>query len=258
VLRVEQIMGLPVTIATRDAAAHEEAVAGAFDRLREVDARFSLYREDSELSALNRGALTLEDAHPTVHEVLRRCEELRVATRGYFDARAAYVLWAGGTPATGVGVDPTGLVKGWAVQLAADGLAAAGVCDAFVGAAGDVCVRGEAEPGEPWRIGVQHPFEPDRVAAVLEVGDAAVATSGAYARGAHIVDPHTGQTPDALASVTVVGPDLGTVDAYATAAFAMGEDGPGWLMTLEPACAGLAITAAGEVLSTPGMERFRA
>jgi thiamine biosynthesis lipoprotein len=254
--RVEQIMGLPVTIASRDAA-HEEAVEGAFDRLRQVDARFSLYRDDSELSALNRGALTLADAHPTVREVLRRCEQLRVATRGYFDMRAAYALWSGGTPAAGAGVDPTGLVKGWAVQLAADDLAAAGVRDAFVGAAGDACVRGEAEPGEPWRIGVQHPFERAEVAAVLEVGDAAVATSGAYARGAHIVDPHTGQAPDALASVTVVGADLGMVDAYATAAFAMGEDGPAWLMTLEPACAGMAITAAGEVLSTPGMDRYR-
>jgi thiamine biosynthesis lipoprotein len=192
-----------------------------------------------------------------VQEVLRRCEELRVATRGYFDARAAYALWSGGTPAAGLGVDPTGLVKGWAVQLAADGLAAAGVRDAFVGAAGDVCVRGEEQPGEPWRIGVQHPFERDQVAAVLEVGDAAVATSGAYARGAHIVDPHTRRAPAALASVTVVGADLGTVDAYATAAFAMGGDGPGWLMTLEPAYAGLAITAAGEVLSTPGVARLR-
>jgi hypothetical protein len=38
----------------------------------------------------------------------------------------------------------------------------------------------------------------------------------------------------------------------------MGEDGPGWLMTLEPDYAGLVITAAGEVLSTPGMDRYRA
>jgi thiamine biosynthesis lipoprotein len=255
--RVEQVMGVPVTIAVRDGDRREQAVQAAFACLREIDARFSLYREDSELSALNRGTLALADAHPTIREVLARCEELRAATGGYFDARAAHRLWSGGEPVAGLGLDPTGLVKGWAVQVATDGLAEAGVRDMFVGAAGDVCVRGEAQPGEPWRIGVQHPFERDQLAAVLEVGDRAVATSGAYARGAHIVDPHTGRAPDALASVTVVGDDLGTVDAYATSAFAMGSDGPDWLMTLEPACCGLAITAGGAVLSTPGMDRFR-
>jgi thiamine biosynthesis lipoprotein len=256
--QVEQVMGLPVTIAVREPARHEAAVAAAFAWLREVDARFSLYRDDSELSALNRGALALADAHPTVRSVLARCEVLRARTGGYFDARAAHALWTGGAAVDGIGLDPTGLVKGWAVQLAADGLAAAGVSDAFVGAAGDVCVRGEAQPGEPWQIGIQHPFDRDRLAAVLDVSDAAVATSGTYARGAHIVDPHTGGAPESLASVTVVGPDLGTADAYATAAFAMGDDGPGWLSTLEPAHSALVITAAGELLSTPGMERFRA
>jgi thiamine biosynthesis lipoprotein len=254
---VEQVMGLAVTIAVWDPARHQAAIAAAFAWLHDVDARFSLYRDDSELSALNRGTLALADAHPSVRSVLARCEELRQITGGYFDARAAHALWTGGDAVEGIGLDPTGLVKGWAVQLAADGLAAAGVCDAFVGAAGDVCVRGEAQPGEPWQIGIQHPFDRDQLAAVLEVRDAAVATSGAYARGAHIVDPHTGRAPEGPASVTVVGPDLGTADAYATAAFAMGADGPGWLMTLEPECSALVITTAGELLSTPGMERFR-
>jgi thiamine biosynthesis lipoprotein len=254
---VEQVMGLPVTIAVRDDHAHGEAVAEAFALLRDIDARFSLYRDDSELSALNRGTLALADAHPTVRSVLARCDELRASTRGYFDARAAHALWTGGAAVEGIGIDPTGLVKGWAVQIATDGLVAAGVRDAFVGAAGDVCVRGEAQPGEPWQIGIQHPFERDQLAAVLKVGDAAVATSGTYARGAHIVDPHTGRAPEGLASVTVVGPDLGTADAFATAAFAMGEEGPRWLMSREPDYAALVITADAELVSTPGMARFR-
>lgn len=254
---VEQVMGVPVTIAVAGPGENAAAVAAAFALLREVDARFSLYRDDSELSALNAGTLALADADPEVHVVLARCEELRVVTGGFFDATAAHALWTGGAPVAGIGVDPTGLVKGWAVQRAAGVLAAAGARDAFVGAAGDVCLLGEEAPGTPWRIGVQHPFARDALAAALEVSGAAVATSGTYARGAHIVDPHSGRAPEGLASVTVVGPDLGTADAFATAAFAMGDEGPRWLMRREPEYSALVITTEGELISTPGMARFR-
>jgi thiamine biosynthesis lipoprotein len=80
----------------------------------------------------------------------------------------------------------------------------------------------------PWRIGIQHPFDRGAVAAVVHATDLAVATSGTYDRGEHIIDPHTGRPPEGLSSVTICGPDLGTADAYATAAFAMGRQAPRW------------------------------
>ena len=86
--------------------------------------------------------------------------------------------------------------------------------------------------GGPWRVGIRHPRRRDRLAAVLELEDGAVATSGAYERGPHIVDPRTGRPPAGALSVTVVGPDLGTADAYATAAFALGPRGPAWTARL--------------------------
>jgi thiamine biosynthesis lipoprotein len=92
---------------------------------------------------------------------------------------------------------------------------------------------------------------------VLEVSDLAVATSGEYERGRHVLDPHTGRPPEGLLSVTIVGPDLATADAYATAAFAMGAAGPEWTATLDGYDA-LCITADHRVLSTPGMDRHRA
>ena len=92
---------------------------------------------------------------------------------------------------------------------------------------------------------------------MLAVEDLAVATSGEYERGAHILDPHTGRPPSGLLSVTVVGPDLATADAYATAAFAMGADGPEWTATLDGYDA-LCITSDGRVLTTPGVARHRA
>ena len=91
----------------------------------------------------------------------------------------------------------------------------------------------------------------DRIAAVVEGNDVAVATSGAYARGEHVVDPHTRQPPAGVLSVTIVGPELATADGYATAAFAMGEAGPAWTASLGLYEA-MTILADGRVLLTPG------
>ncbi|MEA2267942.1 MAG: FAD:protein transferase [Solirubrobacteraceae bacterium] len=237
-------MGIPVGIEVRDGDVDPAAVARAFARLHWIDETFSTYREDSEVRRLDTGGLALRDAHPEVRAVLARCERLRAATAGCFDVRATGRL------------DPSGLVKGWAVETAAAILTGAGARNACVHAGGDVRLVGERAAGRPWRVGVQHPLERERVAAVLGARDLAVATSGGYERGAHVVDPRTGRPPEGVLSVTVVGPDLGTADAYATAAFAMGTDGPAWTATLHEYDA-LTILADGRVLSTPGIARLR-
>ncbi|MEA2286135.1 MAG: FAD:protein transferase [Solirubrobacteraceae bacterium] len=242
--RVEEVMGIPVGIDVRATGAGEQAIDRAFARLRAIDAAFSTYRRASDISRIGRGTLALADAHPDVRAVLARCDGLRAQTGGWFDVAAAGRL------------DPAAFVKGWAVDEAARILVAAGARSLCIHAGGDVRVLGERAAGRPWRIGVQHPLRRDRVAAVLEARDLAVATSGAYERGPHVIDPHTGRPPDGVLSVTVAGPDLGTADAYATAAFAMGLDGPVWTATLEGFEA-LTILADGRVLSTPGMARLR-
>jgi FAD:protein FMN transferase len=213
---VAQIMGMPIVIDVRDDRPHEEEVERAFDWLRHVDATFSTYKEDSEIRRLERGELALDDAGEDVRLVLDRCETLRDETGGYFDAHRSGRL------------DPSGLVKGWSVDRAADILRDAGLEHFAVSAGGDMRLVGSG-----WRVGIQHPRERGSLAAVLELGDLAVATSGAYARGAHVVDPHTGAAPADVLSVTVVGPDLATADAYATAAFAMGARGPSWTARLQ-------------------------
>jgi FAD:protein FMN transferase len=242
--RVEHVMGIPVGIDVRDDGVDPAALDRAFAWLRRVDAAFSTYRADSEISRMNAGTLAVPDASPTVRAVLERCAALCERTRGRFDVRARGPL------------DPSAFVKGWAVEEAARLLADAGARNVCVHAGGDIRVRGERAPGKPWRVGVQHPRRRDRVAAVLHARDLAVATSGAYERGAHVVDPRTGEPPAGVLSVTVVGPDLGTADAYATAAFAMGVDGPEWTLGLQGYEA-MTILADGRVLSTPGIERMR-
>jgi FAD:protein FMN transferase len=243
--RTEHVMGMPVTLDVRDDHVAPGALDRAFAWLRWVDATFSTYRRGSEISRLNRGELARADAHPHVRAVLDRCEVLRAATGGAFDARA---------PRPGE-IDPTGLVKGWALEEAVRRLEDDGARRLLADAGGDVCVR-----GGPWRVGIRHPRLRHQVAAVLELTDGAVATSGTYERGPHIVDPRTGRPPRGVLSVTVAGPDLGTADAYATAAFALGpDDGPAWTATLGDEHEAMTILAAPDrVLSTPGLTRLRA
>ncbi len=235
-------MGMPVVVDVRDQDVDDAVFDRVFDWLRFVDATFSTYKADSEISRINRGELELADAHETVREVLDRCEELRQETGGYFDARA---------PLPGL-VDPSGFVKGWSVDRAGAILDEGGARNYAVNAGGDMVLRGGALPDDRWRVGIQHPLLRDQIAKVVEANDLAVATSGTYERGDHVIDPHTAKPPVGVLSVTVTGPQLATADAYATAAFAMGEAGPHWTARLPRGYAAMTILADERVLSTPG------
>lgn len=243
--RVEHVMGMPVVVDLRDEDVGGDVVDRVFDWLHFVDATFSTYKEDSEISRLNRGELALADAHPDVREALERCEELRMETHGYFDIGAC----------SPPGIDPSGFVKGWSVERGAAILERAGASNYAVNAGGDIVVRGAALPGSCWSIGIEHPTRPDAVAAVVEATGGAVATSGAYARGDHVVDPRTRRPPVGVLSVTIVGPDLGTADAYATAAYAMGARGPHWTARLPRGYEAMTILADERVLTTSGFPR---
>lgn len=222
--RVQDIMGTAISVEICDPLPRDRLVDladRAFAWFREVDERFSTFKETSDVTRLGRGSLVLPAAHPDTRLVLDECTRLWRETDGYFD------VYAGGR------LDPSGYVKGWSAQVASDRLAAAGAVNHCVNAGGDVCVRGLTGDGTPWRVGVVHPWERPKVAWTLEVTDLAVATSGSYERGRHIIDPFRGDRPSALASVTVIGADLALADAYATAAVAMGEAGLPWLSKLD-------------------------
>jgi thiamine biosynthesis lipoprotein len=237
-------MGMPVAIDLHDPDVDDGAVEEAFAWLRFVDDAFSTYKPDSEISRLRRAELRVADCHPHVRAVLARCERLRRSTGGYFDAGA------------GAALDPSGLVKGWAVERAAGILAAAGARNYAVNAGGDIQLAGAPADDDAWHVGIQHPAERHAVCAVLALTEGAVATSGAYERGEHVVDPHTGRAPLDVLSVTVVGPSLATADAHATAAFAMGARGARWLAGVA-GYAGMVVCADETVLCTPGFDRHR-
>lgn len=251
-------MGMPIGIDVRDTHVDPSAIEDAFEWFRFVDGTFSTYKEDSEVSRFNRGELALTEAHPDVRRVLRRCAQLTAETNGYFDIRARYLPASARTwdaDRFPEAIDPSGLVKGWSVERAARILDLAGAQNYSINAGGDIRVKGRPEESEPfWRIGIQHPLMTDKVAAVVAATNTAIATSGTYARGQHIVDPHTGKAPTGVLSVTIVGADLATADAFATAAFAMGVNGPEWTARLKGYEA-MTILEDERVLSTQGFPR---
>ncbi|MFD3927803.1 FAD:protein FMN transferase [Streptomyces sp. NPDC058614] len=222
-------------------AALEEAVA----QLHRVNEVFSTYREDSQISRLARGELTVAECDPEVAEVLDLCAEAERLSEGWFSTTYEGRL------------DPTGLVKGWSTERVARHLAAAGASGVSVNGGGDVQLCGVPGPQRPWRVGVADPLRPGSLAAVVSAAGAdelAVATSGTAERGAHIVDPRTGKSAVTdLVAVTVVGPRLTWADAWATAAFAMGSrQALDWLESL-PDVEALLITAGDEVRCTGGL-----
>jgi len=218
-LRVEQIMGTAITIDLRDDGVPVAALDEAFASLVRADARYSTYRPDSEVSRLGRGEMVLADCSLELRQVLTLAEQLRVDSDGHFDVRHR---------ADGA-LDPSGLVKGWAVEEAAWILDQAGARNYAINAGGDIVLRGEPEPGQPWRVGIRHPLLAEAVAHVLELRTGAVATSGTYERGEHISRPRAGDGSRDWLSLTVVGPSLAYADAYAPAGFAMGHPGLAWV-----------------------------
>ncbi|MEU3516047.1 FAD:protein FMN transferase [Streptomyces sp. NPDC006654] len=234
--RVEHVMGFPVSLRVDDEEEFAAAADAVFGWLREVDERFSPYRPDSEVCRLDRGEIAEEAVSPDLAEVLALCEEYRLATGGAFDVRLP-----------GRRLDPCAVVKGWAVQRAAELLSAAGARRFVLNAGGDVVAS-----GGPWRVGVRHPDHADRLCTVLELTDRAVATSARYERGDHIVDGRTGRPATGLLSVTVVAPTLTEADSVATAAFAMGAEGAAWAAG-RPGCEVFVVDAERSVLRTPGL-----
>ena len=223
VRRSEEVMGTVATVEVCGPSMDLDAsqlVGEAFAWLRAVDARFSTYRYDSEVNRLHRGEIRYDECSADLRHVLDRCADLWELTDGYFDVYASGRL------------DPSGFVKGWAVQVASERLSAAGAVNHLVDAGGDIQTRGGPANGRLWEIGVRHPWHPESTCWVLAGSDLAVATSGTYERGPHVLDPRTGEPARVVRSATVVGRDLGLADAYATAAVAMGAAARGWLATL--------------------------
>jgi thiamine biosynthesis lipoprotein len=240
----EHVMGTVVSFALLPGDLDERAVRAALEAscttLHEGDDELSTWKPGSALSRLRRGELELADAPPRLAEVLRRSELARELSGGWFDP------WR--MPG---GVDPTGLAKGWIAERALEQLRRAGIEAAMVNAGGDVAAFGQPEPARPWRIGIRDPRRAEPFVAVVELRGA-VATSGAYERGHHVLDPHSGRPADGLLSASVSGPDLALADALSTGLFAAGEGGLG-VIDAVPDYEALVVRHDGELVHSAGV-----
>lgn len=234
---VVHCMGTVFSFDVREPGVSEAVLHEAATLLAEIDETFSTYREGSEISRIARGELAVEASSPDVRFVLAECERYRAQTGGYFSAYAAGAL------------DPSGYVKGWAIEQASDLLWEAGSRHHYVNGGGDVQCIGGTTPDTPWRIGIADPRAAGKIITVVAGTDYAVATSGVQQRGAHIVDPHTGEPPVGLLSLTIVGPRLTETDVYATAGFAMGRRARDWAEGLSGYRA-VGVTDDGDTWST--------
>lgn len=199
-----------------------EASREAFGELERIEEVFTPFDDGSDIRRLARGGLGICDADPQVMEVLDLCVAARSRTRGLFDP-----WWKGW-------FDPTGIVKGWAVELTTRRhlapLVASGLVDAVgICAGGDMQLLTAEDTTWTWNVGIADPFNPGGTLGRLSLRSGAVATSGTAERGPHIVDPRSSHPARSVASATVVAQSLTEADLWATVACVAGIDDMSWV-----------------------------
>jgi FAD:protein FMN transferase len=248
-------MGMPVAVEIVDSD-DEKDLTFVFNYFQEIDTVFSTYKKDSEISKFNRGELAEKDLSKEVKEVLKLCEATKKETNGYFDA------WRDGY------LDPSGLVKGWAIYNASAILKEKGFKNFYIDGGGDIQIIGQKFPqgdylprrvakikNQKWTVGIRNPFNIKEIVKVLSFTDCGIATSGTYERGEHIYNPKTGKIQNEIVSFTVVGPNVYEADRFATACFAMGRKGMELIASKE-SLEGYMIDRDGIATFTPGFEKY--
>lgn len=238
-------MGMPITVEVIDETADQTLLDRIFAYFHHIDQTFSTYKPDSEISRINRGELSEPEWSEEMKTVFALAAQTKKETHGYFEIK---------TPAGPY--DPSGLVKGWAIQHAAQILSAAGYQNFFVEAGGDIQVRGHNAAGQPWAIGIKNPFRQTEIVKTIYLQTEGVATSGTYLRGQHVYNPLKPSEPlIEVVSLTVIGPNVYEADRFATAAFAMGQAGIAFIENW-PGLEAYQIDPQGQALMTSGFERY--
>ena len=242
--RTRIMMGMTITVEVIDQKVTESDIASIFDYFASVDRTFSTYKKESEISRFNAGELNKKELSMDVRQILQLAEDTKKETNGYFDIKHNGII------------DPSGIVKGWAIYNAASLLQEHGFHNYYVAAGGDIQVSGTNEEGNRWTVGIRNPFNEKEIVKVVTLENRGIATSGTYIRGQHIYDPHKQDKEITdIASLTVIGPTVYDADRFATAAFAMGEKGIHFIEKL-PGYDGYMIDMKGVATMTSRFDRF--
>lgn len=247
---------------------HEDLHADIKKALQEVDNALSPYNPNSIITRINHNVDTTLNTYFT--DVFEVAQQVSNETEGAFDITVAPLVNAWGfgfknsisvTPAIidslkqfigyhkvkiengkiikedeRLMLDCSSIAKGYGVDQVAKTLKDKGVQNYMVDIGGEVFVKGKNPKMKNWRIGINKPIEDSlsvnqELQTILEITDAAMATSGNYRkfyykdgkRYAHTIDPRLGYPiQHSILSATVIAKDCTTADAYATAFMVMG------------------------------------
>ena len=240
--KTELIMGMPITVEIVSRSTKvSQTIEETFLFFKKIDQRFSTYKKNSEISKINQGLSRSEWSQEMI-EVMDLCQLTKDQTNGFFDIKHDAKL------------DPSGLVKGWAIYNASIELAKH-FTNFYIEAGGDVQVSGHNNDQNLWRVGIRNPFNINEIVKVVGLENQAVATSGNYIRGAHVYNPLTNAPILNPVSLSVIGPDIYQADRYATAAYAMGLDGINFIEK-QSNLEGYMIDKFGIATKTSNFERY--
>lgn len=235
-------MGMPITVEVVDDSA-ASIMGSVFAYFQNVDKRYSTYKSNSEISKINKG-LAKNEWSQEMKEVLALCEQTKKLANGYFDISHNGKL------------DPSGLVKGWAIHNAANLILKEGINNFYIEAGGDIQAHGTNANNQPWVVGIRNPFNTHEIIKAVGLKNEGIATSGTYIRGQHIYNPlNKAQTITSVKSLTVIGPNVYEADRYATAAFAMGQDGIVFIESI-PGLDGYMVDANRIATYTTGFDQY--
>lgn len=235
-------MGMPITVETVGVV-KGQTIDSVFNYFKVIDEQFSTYKPGSEISKINAGLPETEWSE-SMRLVFDLCEQTKKQSDGYFDIYHQGKL------------DPSGLVKGWAVNNAAEILDKKGVKNFYIEAGGDTQVSGMNADGKPWAIGIRNPFNIDEIIKVVQLSSQGIATSGTYIRGQHIYNPHDQDSEiNDVKSLSVIGENVYEADRFATAAFAMGKDGINFIEKM-PGLEGYMVDSEKVATFTSGFRRY--
>jgi thiamine biosynthesis lipoprotein len=239
------IMGMHITVEIVDPQVTPKILEEIFSYFIAVDKQFSTYKNNSEIMRINRGEITKNNYSKEMLEIMNLAEKTKNETLGYFDIKKPNGI-----------LDPSGVVKGWAIQNAAEILLRNGYRNFYIDAGGDIQSYGLNSEGKEWSIGIRNPFDVENITKVLYTKGKGIATSGSYIRGQHIYNPHKPEKKlQDLVSLTVIGSNVLEADRFATAAFAMGKDGINFIEQL-PGFEGYAIDSSGIATMTSNFEIY--
>ena len=279
-----------ITVLHRDEEIARKGINSALNKIEHVEQLMSLYRQDSQLSLLNRKGV-LRNPHPDLVTVLRKSMGLSKLTDGAFDV-TVQPLWnlynrhaqSGSLPSEneiakvrsrigwehvrieediiffdrpGMQVTLNGVAQGMAADFARQALEEEGIRDALIDA-GEFNAIGSPRRKDAWHIAVQHPRQEGNIAKTGLQGRC-LSTSGDYGtkfsddyRHHHLFDPRTGISPTELSALSVAAPTALEADALSTALFVLGADKAKEMAESMKEVDALFISKSGDMTATDG------